>query len=146
MLAALPRTHYLRNLLTEAPKSAQPWVAALVRTISDQPAESEVRARYARVVEALEARDPAAAERLDAARETLLAFAAFPRRLWRQIGSNNPQERLNEIRRRADVVGILPGLNAIVRLVGALLMEQTTHGPRPAATWASSSWPRLACA
>ncbi|MFP3969704.1 IS256 family transposase, partial [Actinomadura fulvescens] len=120
------RTHYLRNLLTKVPKSAQPWVATLVRTIFDQPAEDQVRAQHARVVEALEAKHPAAAEHLDTAREDLLAFTAFPRQLWRQIWSNNPQERLNkEIRRRTDVVGIFPDRNAIVRLVGAVLMEQT---------------------
>jgi transposase-like protein len=120
------RTHYLRNLLTRVPKSAQPWVATLVRTIFDQPAADEVHAQHARVVASLEAKHPDAAEHLDAARDDLLAFTGFPRQLWRQIWSNNPQERLNkEIRRRTDVVGIFPDRAAIVRLVGAVLMEQT---------------------
>ncbi|GAB2467499.1 IS256-like element IS1081 family transposase [Streptosporangium sandarakinum] len=120
------RTHYLRNLLTTVPKSAQPWVATLVRTIFDQPAAEQVRAQHAWVIDALEAKYPATAEHLDAAREELLAFAAFPKETWRQIWSNNPQERLNkEIRRRTDVVGIFPDRAAIVRLVGAVLAEQT---------------------
>ncbi|MEU8804051.1 IS256 family transposase [Spirillospora sp. NPDC048819] len=120
------RTHYLRNLLTKVPKSAQPWVATLVRTIFDQPAAEEVAAQHARVVDSLAAKHPDAAEHLDRARPDLLAFTAFPRQLWRQIWSNNPQERLNkEIRRRTDVVGIFPDRTAIVRLVGAVLMEQT---------------------
>ncbi|MEV4177069.1 transposase, partial [Nonomuraea sp. NPDC049709] len=131
--AALPgaawqrcRTHYLRNLLTTVPKSAQPWVATLVRTIFDQPTAEQVRSQHAWVIEALEAKYPAACEHLDAAREDLLAFAAFPRETWRQIWSNNPQERLNkEIRRRTDVVGIFPDRTAIIRLVGAVLAEQT---------------------
>jgi putative transposase len=131
--AALPgaawqrcRTHYLRNLLTKVPKSAQPWVATMVRTIFDQPDAASVRQQYGRVVEAIEARFPDAATHLDQAREDLLAFTGFPHEIWRQIWSNNPQERLNkEIRRRTDVVGIFPNRAAIIRLVGAVLAEQT---------------------
>jgi transposase-like protein len=131
--AALPgaswqrcRTHYLRNLLAKVPKTAQPWVATLVRTVFDQPDADAVRAQYERVVTTIEAKFPAAAEHLDDARADLLAFTDFPRETWRQIWSNNPQERLNkEIRRRTDVVGIFPNRAAIIRLVGAVLAEQT---------------------
>src|SRR5580693_9095670 len=119
------RAHYARNLLTRVPKAAQPWVSTLVRTIFEQPDAASVRAQHAQVVAALEARFPAAAAHLDDAREDILAFAAFPREVWRQIWSNNPQERLNkEVRRRTDVVGIFPGREAIIRLVGAVLAEQ----------------------
>jgi putative transposase len=119
------RTHYARNLLAVVPKSAQPWVATLLRTIFDQPDAEQVRAQYERVVDALAAKFPAAADHLDAARADLLAFTAFPREVWRQIWSNNPQERLNkEIRRRTDVVGIFPDRPAVIRLVGAVLAEQ----------------------
>jgi transposase-like protein len=131
--AALPgagwqrcRTHYLRNLLAKVPRSAQPWVATMVRTIFDQPDAASVRAQYGRVVEAIEAKYPDAATHLDDAQDDLLAFAAFPHEVWRQIWSNNPQERLNkEIRRRTDVVGIFPNRASIIRLVGAVLAEQT---------------------
>jgi putative transposase len=120
------RTHYLRNLLTKAPKSAQPGVATLVRTIFDQVDAATVAEQFGKVVDSLADKLPAVAEHLDNAREELLAFTSFPREIWKQIWSNNPQERLNkEIRRRTDVVGIFPNRAAIIRLVGAVLAEQT---------------------
>jgi putative transposase len=128
------RTHYLRNLLSRVPKSAQPHVATQVRTIFDQADADAVHAQYDRVVAGLGEKYPAAAEHLDDARAELLAFTGYPREIWRQIWSNNPQERLNkEIRRRTDVVGIFPGRDAVVRLVGAVLAEQSdewTEGRR----------------
>lgn len=119
------RTHFVRNLLTRVPKSAQGVVATLVRTIFAQPSAEEVAAQLERVREQLERMFPAAAELLEAAGPDITAFAALPVEHWRQIWSNNPQERLNrEIRRRTDVVGIFPNRSAIVRLVGAVLAEQ----------------------
>jgi transposase-like protein len=118
-------THYHRNLLTRVPKSAQPWVSTMVRTIFEQPGPGSVRAQHAQVVRALEARLPQAAAHLDEARDDILAFTAFPREVWRQIWPSNPQERLNkEVRRRTDVAGICHGRDAIIRLVGAVLTEQ----------------------
>jgi transposase-like protein len=119
------RTHYHRNLLVRVPKTAQPWVATMVRTIFEQPDAEAVFTQHRQVVAALEAKYPAAAEHLDEARDDILAFAAFPKQVWKQIWSNNPQERLNkEIRRRTDVVGIFPDRGSIIRLVGAVLAEQ----------------------
>jgi putative transposase len=109
------------------PKSAQPWVSTLVRTIFEQPDAASVRAQHAQVVSALEAKLPRAAEHLDDARDDILAFTAFPREVWRQIWSNNPLSgyRLNkEVRRRTDVVGIFPNRGSIIRLVSAVLAEQ----------------------
>jgi len=119
------RTHYLRDLLTFTPKSSQPWVATLVRTIFDQADATEANAQFDRVVDGLSEKLPRAATHLEEAKADLLAFTAYPREIWRQIWSSNPQERLNkEIRRRTDVVGIFPNRDAIIRLVGAVLAEQ----------------------
>jgi len=118
------RTHFMRNLLSKVPKSAQGLVGTLVRSIFAQPTSKEVWAQHERVCEELEGRFPTAAELLQGAAEDILAFTTFPQTVWRQIWSNNPQERLNrEIRRRSDVVGIFPNRKAIIRLIGAVLAE-----------------------
>lgn len=119
------RTHLTTNVLTKIPRSAQPGVAALFRMIFLQQDAAAVRQQAEQVLAALRARWPDAAKIFADALEDVLAFAAFPKEHWRQIWSNNPQERLNkEIRRRTDVVGIFPNRAAIARLVGALLAEQ----------------------
>jgi len=119
------RTHYAANLMAATPKSAWGWVRALLHSVYDQPDAASVHAQLARVLDALEEKLPLVAAHLDAARPDILAFTAFPKAIWRQIWSNNPQERLNrEIRRRTDVVGIFPGRDSLIRLVGAVLAEQ----------------------
>ena len=119
------RTHYAANLMAATPKSAWGWVRALLHSVYDQPDAASVHAQFGRVLEALDGKLPAVAAHLDAAHGDILAFTAFPKAIWRQIWSNNPQERLNrEIRRRTDVVGIFPARDALIRLVGAVLAEQ----------------------
>jgi transposase-like protein len=119
------RTHFMRNLLTRVPKSAQSFVATMVRSIFAQPDAETVSEQQLRVLAQLEERFPEAAELLAEAEPDLLAFTAFPKEHWRQLWSNNSLERLNkEIRRRTDVVGIFPDRASIVRLVGAVLAEQ----------------------
>jgi putative transposase len=101
------RTRFMRNLLTRVPKTAQPAVATLVRSIYAQPDADQVREQYARVVAQLDERFPAAAELMADAEADLFAFTALPKSVWRQVLSHNPIERLDkEIRRRTDVVGI----------------------------------------
>lgn len=108
------RTHFVRNLLTKVPKAAQPFVASAVRSIFDQPDASTTLEQHARILEQLADAGP-----------DILAFTTFPEAHWRQIRSNNPQERLNkEIRRRTDVVGIFPNRASVIRLAGMVLCEQ----------------------
>lgn len=121
------RTHFMANLASRVPRLSWPMIATLVRSIFEQPDRDATWAQLGDVVDKLTTAGfcDAALYVLDAA-DDILAFAAFPVEHWPKIRSNNPQERLNkEIRRRTDVVGIFPNRAAVIRLVGALLAEQT---------------------
>ena len=120
------RTHYAANLMSTCPKAAWPAVKAGLHAVYDQPDAASVNTQFDRLLEQTSERLPEVADHLAAAREDVLAFTAFPKEIWRQIWSNNPRERLNrEIRRRTDAVSIFPHRDAIIRLVGAVLAEQT---------------------
>ena len=119
------RTHYAANLMSTCPKSSWPWVKTMLHSVYDQVDADAVHAQFDRLLDAVADKLPAVADHLEAARADVLAFTAFPKEVWRQIWSNNPNERLNrEIRRRTDVVGIFPDRTSIIRLVGAVLAEQ----------------------
>ena len=119
------RTHYAANLMSTCPKSSWPWVKTMLHSVYDQPDTDAVNAQFDRLLDAVADKLPAVADHLEAARADVLAFTSFPKEVWRQIWSNNPNERLNrEIRRRTDVVGIFPDRTSIIRLVGAVLAEQ----------------------
>ena len=120
------RTHYAANLMAVTPKALWPAVKAMLHSVYDQPDAKAVHAQFDRLLDYVEDKLPDVFAHLDAARADILAFTAFPEGLWAQIWSNNPNERLNrEIRRRTDSVGIFPNRDAIVRLVGAVLAEQS---------------------
>ena len=119
------RIHFLRNALAHVGASQRGMVAALLKTIFVQDSRDGARQQWRAVADQLRQRFPKLAKLLDEAEDDVLAYMAFHRDHWRQISSTNPLERLiGEIKRRTDVVAIFPNDAAIVRLAGALLLEQ----------------------
>jgi putative transposase len=119
------KVHLARNVLATVNHAHKDMVAAMVRTIHAQPDATSTRAQLHAVVDMLTERFPKAAEILTAAESDVTAYATFPRAHWRKISSTNPLERINkEIKRRSNVVGIFPDDTSVIRLVGAVLLEQ----------------------
>jgi putative transposase len=119
------RVHFMRNALAHANKNGRRVVSAFIATAFAQGSAEAAGKQWRNVADQLRAKLPKLAALLDEAEVDVLAFMSFPREHWDKISSTNPIERLNgEIKRRADVVGIFPNDDAIVRLVGAILMEQ----------------------
>lgn len=113
----------MRNVLSIVPRERK--VASVIRTIFAQPDAKHVQAQFDEVIRVLTPTHPKVAQMLQDARPDVLAFCGFPPKHWRQIWSTNPIERLNkEIKRRTDVVGVFPNPAALLRLAGAVLVEQ----------------------
>jgi putative transposase len=118
------RVHWMRNALAHAPAKQRAAVAAMLKTIFAQETKAEAEAQWGTVADALREKQPKLGAMLDTSREDVLAYMDFPKEHWPQIASTNPLERLNkEIKRRSDVVGIFPNDEAVIRLVGALMLE-----------------------
>ena len=119
------RVHWMRNALPHVPPKQRPAVVALLKTIFAQDTAEAAHAQWKQVADTLRERFSKLAELMDGSRDDVLAYMAFPREHWAQVASTNPLERLNgEIKRRSDVVGIFPHELAVIRLVGALMLEQ----------------------
>jgi transposase-like protein len=118
------RVHFARNLLALIPKAQADNVAAAFRIVFAQNSATEVHAAWDKAREEFAARWPKTGPLMDAAKHEVLAFTAFPKAHWRKIWSTNPLERVNkEIKRRSRVVGIFPNDAAVIRLVGAVLLD-----------------------
>jgi putative transposase len=119
------RVHFMRNAMAHVGKGQRTLVAALLRTVFAQDNEPESRRQWRVVADQLRERYPKISQLMDGCEDEVLAHMTFPKAHRQQIHSTNPLERLNaEVKRRTDVVGIFPNDAAIVRLVGAMLLEQ----------------------
>lgn len=120
------RVHWARNLLARVGAKQRAAVAAMIRTIVARETKAEAFTQCDRVADALRERHDKLGTLVDASREDVLAYMDYPREHWARIASTNPLERVNkEVKRRADVVGIFPNDEAVIRLVGALMLEQS---------------------
>jgi putative transposase len=118
------RVHFARNALATVGKGSAEMVAATIRTIFAQPDAASAVAHLRQVADTMRPKFPKVAELLLDAEADITAYAHFPRAHWRKIWSTNPLERVNkEIKRRTNVIGIFPNDAAVVRLVGAVLLE-----------------------
>jgi len=119
------RVHWMRNALAYVPKGQHTMVAAALRQAFLQPDHGTARQIWRQVADQLRPRWPKLGTLMDETEHDVLAYLAFPVQHRTKLHSTNPLERLNkEVKRRADVVGIFPNEPAIIRLVGAVLMEQ----------------------
>jgi putative transposase len=119
------RVHFMRNVMAYAGKNGRRVVSAFIATAFAQDDAQAARAQWRRVADQLRPKLPKLATFLDEAETDVLAYMSFPAPHRSKLHSTNPLERVNgEIKRRTDVVGIFPNEAAIVRLVGAILIEQ----------------------
>jgi putative transposase len=119
------RVHFMRNVLAYAGRQGRRVVSAFIATAFAQDDAEAAKAQWRRVADQLRPKLPKLAAFLDEAEPDVLAYMSFPAAHRAKLHSTNPIERVNgEIKRRTEVVGIFPNEDAIVRLVGAILLEQ----------------------
>jgi len=119
------RVHFMRNVLARVPTGRKEMVACFIRTALAQATAEDTRLKWDEVASGLEEHYPEVAKLMNEAKEDVLAHRSHSPVLWPQLASTNGLERLNrEIKRRSDVVQIFPNDDSVIRLVGAILMEQ----------------------
>ena len=119
------RVHTMRNALAHAGKSSRRVVSAFMATAFAQDSADAAKAQWRKVADQLRSKLPKLSAFMDEAEDDVLAYMTFPTEHWAKIHSTNGLERLNgEVKRRTEVVGIFPNDEAIVRLIGAILLEQ----------------------
>jgi putative transposase len=119
------RVHFMRNALAHAGKSGRRVVSAFIATAFAQDDAEAAKQQWRKVADQLRPKVPKLAGFLDEAETDVLAYMSFPAAHRAKLHSTNPLERLNgEIKRRTEVVGIFPNEAALVRLIGAILLEQ----------------------
>jgi transposase-like protein len=119
------RVHFMRNALAHAGKSGRRVVSAFIATAFAQDDADTARTQWRQVADQLKPKLPKLATLMHDAEADVLAYMTFPKEHRVKLHSTNPLERLNgEIKRRTEVVGIFPNEEAIIRLVGAILLEQ----------------------
>ena len=119
------RVHFMRNVLAHADKQGRRVVAAFIGTVFAQEDADAAKAQWRQVADQLRPKVPKLAALMDQAEADVLAYMTFPKDHWVKLHSTNSLERLNgDVKRRTDLVGIFPNEASIIRLVGAILMEQ----------------------
>src|SRR4051794_19447976 len=119
------RVHWMRNALAHVSKSQQNMAAAALRQAFIQPDRAQASQVLRHVADQLREKWSKLAAFIDESETDVLSYLDFPEQHRSKLHSTNPLERLNkEVKRRADVVGIFPNEASIVRLIGAVLLEQ----------------------
>ena len=118
------RVHFMRNALAYVPKTQETVVAAAIRQAFIQPDRETAGQVWRHVADQLRPRFEKLGRLMDEAEHDVLAYMTFAAQHRTKLHSTNSLERLNkEVKRRADVVGIFPNEESIIRLVGAVLRE-----------------------
>ena len=119
------QTHFSRNMLDNAHKALQSEIKEDLRKLYEAVDLDSARKVKDQIIDKYETKAPKAATLLDEAFDDITAVLAVPLKYRKRLRTTNGVERLNqEVRRRERVIRIFPNEASVIRLMGALLMEQ----------------------